>query len=105
PGFLQPSVRVEQLRADEPGCRLLLKYRQHRVEPTWKHDRVVVEEHENFAMRQVGSPIAATEKTEVRFVALEAYAGDIGKRGRGGFRRSVVLHQDFVAPHARVLVD
>ena len=75
-----------------------------RFEPTRRDDRVVVEEHDVLAARQLGAAIAGADEAQVRGVALEPHAGH-GRQRRGHrLGRRVVDddHLDHVVRRMRV---
>ncbi len=96
--LLQSAVRVDELRADQPRIRVFPEHRQDRIEPARRHDRVVVEEQENFSARKRRAVVACADETEIDFVAHELHAGHVLQLTRKGYRRRVVDHQDLDQP-------
>ena len=103
--LLQPAVRIDELGADEPRVRVLVEHAQDGLEPPLRHDRVVVEEHDELAARHLRAPVARADEAQVLAVALESHTRDAGERGGGRFRRSVVDDDDLDHVVRRVRVQ
>ena len=81
--------RASRRRGRHPGR--IANTREQRVEPTRGDDRVVVEEHDVLAARELDAAIAAAEKAEVRRDCARIARRSTGdKRLRHRLRRSVV---------------
>ncbi len=101
-GFLQARIRIDQFCADEAGIRRFLDAAHERVEPAGGHLRVVVEEDQQLALRGGGAGVARADEAEIRGVAHDADAFDVGEARRGRVARGVVDDDDFERNRARV---
>jgi len=61
-----------------------LEHRQQRLQPAGGDDRVVVEEDQELAKRQLGAAVAAADEAQVLSVALEAHAAYDGSACAAG---------------------
>lgn len=64
-GFLQASIRVHQLRADQPGAGVLGKRVDQPIQPAGLRDGVVVEQYHVVAARQGDAVVAGGDETAI----------------------------------------
>ena len=89
-GLLQATIRINELRADQPGLGFLPETIEQRPQPAGRDDGIVVEEHDVFALRDRGARVARSDEAEIRFVADDADAGNIVQTFRRPVGRAVV---------------
>ena len=104
-GFLQRAIRVQQLGANRADIAARSEHRQHAVQPSRQHLRVIVQEQQPLPARGRRGRIARTQEADIDRITQQPDAADLLQAGGLCPRKGIVHHDDFDRGSWRMRLD
>ena len=93
--LLQPPVRIQQLRANRPGCWPVLEQRHHRRQPARQHLGIVIKKEQIAPPRRFRRPVAREQKAQIDLVTDQPDTLHVRQRTRIVAAPGIIDHDHF----------